>query len=189
VNLRRARSDCKGVDRIRRDALLVVRAQLGDRRALAELVGHWHLPVWRYVRRMLSGPGLADDVSQEAWAAALKALPRLRQPERFAPWLFTIARRSVFNHLRDTSDPTEPIEADQVVGDAVGAVLDRTQVSEGLAGVPVREREVLILFYLHDLALEECAQVLGVPAGTVKSRLFRARRLLHDRLIEKGYPS
>lgn len=49
------------------------------------------------------------------------------------------------------------------------------------------EREVLILFYLHDLALGECAQVLAIPVGTVKSRLFRARRLLRDHLIEKGY--
>ena len=46
---------------------------------------------------------------------------------------------------------------------------------------------MLVLFYLHDLALEECAQVLAVPVGTVKSRLFRARRLLRDRLIAKGY--
>ena len=56
--------------RISGDALLVVRAQLGDRRSLDDLVGHWHEPVWRYVRRMLDAPGAADDVSQEAWADA-----------------------------------------------------------------------------------------------------------------------
>jgi RNA polymerase sigma-70 factor (ECF subfamily) len=55
--------------------------------------------------------------------------------------------------------------------------------------LPAREREVLILFYLHDLAVEDCAQILDIPPGTVKSRLFRARRLLRDRLIEKGYSS
>jgi RNA polymerase sigma factor (sigma-70 family) len=175
------------VDRVGRDALLVVRAQLGDRRALAELVGYWHEPVWLYVRRMLDRPGLADDVSQEAWAAALKALPGLRQPERFAAWIFTIARRSVLNHLRQKYREAEPPGDDPVAGDEVGTVLDRAQVTEGLARLPVPEREVLILFYLHDLALEECAQVLSVPAGTVKSRLFRARRLLRDHLIGKGW--
>jgi len=177
------------VDRVGRDALLVVRAQLGDRRALAELVGHWHDPVWRYVRRMLDGPGLADDVSQDVWAGALKALPGLHQPDRFAPWLFTIARRSVLDHLRDKYSQTDPPDSDQVDDDGAAAVLDRAQVAEGLAGLPPREREVLILFYLHDLSLEDCAQVLAIPAGTVKSRLFRARRLLRDRLIEKGYTS
>ena len=176
------------MDRVGRDALLVVRAQLGDRRALADLVGRWHEPVWRYVRRMLDRPGLADDVSQEVWAAALKALPALQQPHRFAPWLFTIARRSVMNHLRDTYREADPLDGEMPGGDETAAVLDRAQVTECLAGLPSCEREVLILFYLHDLALEECALVLAIPVGTVKSRLFRARRLLRDRLIEKGYP-
>lgn len=175
------------MDRVGRDALLVVRAQLGDRRSLAELVGYWHEPVWRYVRRMLDRPGLTDDVSQEAWAAALKALPGLKQPERFAAWLFTIARRSVMNHLRQKYREADALDGDPAGDDEVTAVLDRAQVADGLARVREPEREVLILFYLHDLTLEECAQVLAVPVGTVKSRLFRARRLLRDHLIEKGY--
>ncbi|WKU05665.1 RNA polymerase sigma factor [Micromonospora sp. HUAS LYJ1] len=175
------------VDRVRRDALLVVRAQLGDRRSLAELVGYWHEPVWRYVRRMLDRTGLADDVSQEVWAGVLKALPALKEPDRFAPWLFTIARRSVMDHLRDTYRRADPPDGAQAGDDDVAAVLDQAQVTECLAGLPVCEREVLILFYLYDLALEECAQVLAVPVGTVKSRLFRARRMLRDHMIEKGY--
>jgi RNA polymerase sigma-70 factor (ECF subfamily) len=177
------------VERVRRDALLVVQAQLGDRRALGELVGLWHDPLWRYVRRMLDGPGVADDVSQEVWARALKALPGLRQPERFVPWLFTIARRSVVDRVKDSYRPEDLAEADQSVEDHVAAVLDREQVAQGLAGLPLREREVLILFYLQDLALQECAQVLEVPVGTVKSRLSRARRLLRDRMQGEGYSS
>ncbi|MFC4068377.1 RNA polymerase sigma factor [Actinoplanes subglobosus] len=97
-----------------RDALLVVRAQLGDRQALGELVGRWHLPVWRYVRAMLGDRARADDVSQEAWARALRALPGLRQPERFAPWLLTIARRSVQATLKpghDDEPVAEPVTA------------------------------------------------------------------------------
>ena len=58
-----------------------------------------------------------------------------------------------------------------------------------MAVLAPREREVLILFYLQDLSLEECADVLGIPVGTVKSRLFRAKRQLRDRMIEKGYTS
>jgi RNA polymerase sigma factor (sigma-70 family) len=167
------------------DALLVVRAQLGDRPALEELVGRWHLPLWRYVRAMLGDRARADDVSQEVWARALRALPGLRQPDRFAPWLFTIARRCVQSGLKqgyDDATAPEPVTADEVTG-----VLDRAQITEGLAGLPPREREVLILFYLQDLALDDCAQILAVPPGTVKSRLNRARRLLRDQMIEKGY--
>ncbi|MFI5934428.1 RNA polymerase sigma factor [Actinoplanes sp. NPDC051494] len=171
------------------DADLVVRAQLGDRRALTALVERWHLPVWRYVRRMLDAPGPADDVSQEAWAAVLRALPRLREPDRFAPWLFTIVRRSLMNHLRRRYAPAEPPPPDEGTVDSAHLALDRAEVEDGLAGVPPREREVLVLFYLHDLALDDCAQILGVPAGTVKSRLHRARLLLRDHLVAKGYDS
>jgi RNA polymerase sigma factor (sigma-70 family) len=172
-----------------RDALLVVRAQLGDRDALGDLVGHWHVPVWRYVRAMLGDRARADDVSQEAWARALRALPRLRQPERFAPWLLTIARRSVQASLRQGYDRTAPDDDRAVPEHEADAVLDRAQVTEGLSGLPHREREVLFLFYLQDLPLDDCAEILGIPAGTVKSRLNRARRLLRDQMIEKGYTS
>ena len=55
--------------------------------------------------------------------------------------------------------------------------------------MPPPEREVLILFYLLDFSLQECADVLGIPPGTVKSRLFRARRLLRQQMIGKGYPA
>jgi RNA polymerase sigma factor (sigma-70 family) len=186
VNPNRRAVHCSGVTDAERDALLVVRAQLGDRSALGELVGRWHLPVWRYVRAMLGDRARADDVSQEAWARALRALPGLRQPERFAPWLLTIARRAVQAAFRqpydDSPPPDEPMTADETTG-----VLDRAQISEGLTGLPPREREVLILFYLYDLALDDCAQILDIPPGTVKSRLNRARRLLRDQLTEKGY--
>lgn len=187
VNLACRCGDYQGVERVRRDALLVVQAQLGDRRSLAELVGHWHDPIWRYVRRMLDRPGVADDVSQEVWASALKALPGLQQPQRFAPWLLTIARRSVMDRLKDSYRPEDLVEADRIADDHVAVVLDRTQVSEGLALLPVREREVLILFYLQDLPLDDCADILQVPVGTVKSRLFRARQLLREALADRGY--
>src|SRR5262245_48168470 len=81
------------------DELLVIRAQLGERAALTELVERWRLPVWTFVRRMLDAER-ADDVSQEVWLAVVRGLPRLREPGRFTPWLFTIARRSVTDRLR-----------------------------------------------------------------------------------------
>ncbi|WP_182873415.1 RNA polymerase sigma factor [Microbispora sp. H10670] len=80
------------------DELLVTRAQLGERAALAQLVARWRMPVWTYVRRMLDAER-ADDVAQEVWLAVVRGLPRLREPGRFAPWLFTIARRSVTDRL------------------------------------------------------------------------------------------
>ena len=170
------------------DELLVVRAQLGERAALAELVARWRTPVWTYVRRMLDAER-ADDVSQEIWLAVVRGLPRLREPARFAPWLFTIARRSVTDRLRgqyareEVAVDEEPAGAD----DPVAAVVDRAELVAALAGLPLPEREILVLYYLEDLPVEDCAQICGIPAGTVKSRLSRARRLLRTNLEEKGF--
>lgn len=176
----------------RRDELLVVRCQLGEREAFRELVRVWHAPLWCYVRGMVGSPHLADDLAQEAWVAVLRGLPKLRQPERFAPWLFTIARRAVTDHLRRAyrASETSVEEAGTVAvddGDSLSCVLTRMQVEAGLNGLPLLEREVLILFHLQDLPLAACAEVLGVPPGTVKSRLHRARRMLRSVLAERGY--
>nr|BFE57389.1 sigma-70 family RNA polymerase sigma factor [Dactylosporangium thailandense] len=168
------------------DERLVVRCQLGERDAFAELVRAWHDPIWSYVRRMLP-PAVTDDVAQEVWVAVLRGLPRLRDPARFTPWLFTIARRAVTNRLREEyARPEEPL-SDVASPDAVAEVLDRTELAGALSALPPREREILILFYLQDLSLETCAEICAVPIGTVKSRLNRARRLLRDALVQKGY--
>ncbi|GAB2951151.1 RNA polymerase sigma factor [Nonomuraea fastidiosa] len=168
------------------DELLVVRAQLGERDALAELVSRWRTPVWTYVRRMLDAER-ADDVSQEVWLAVVRGLPRLREPDRFAPWLFTIARRSVMDRLRGRyAEPPAPA-GDETAADPAGAALDRAELIAALALLPPPEREILVLHYLQDLPVEDCAQICGIPAGTVKSRLSRARRLMRARLEEKGY--
>jgi RNA polymerase sigma-70 factor (ECF subfamily) len=131
----------------------------------------------------------ADDVTQEVWLAVLRGLPRLRQPERFTPWLFTIARRAVTNRLREEYSRAEVAgDAEPAEPDASDAVADRAELVAGLAGLPVREREILILFYLADLSLETCADICAIPVGTVKSRLSRARGLLRDALTQRGYP-
>lgn len=120
----------------------------------------------------------------------MRGLPRLRQPERFAPWLFTIGRRVVVNHLRHAYavQETSALEGDAADDDeSLSGVLDGMEIDAGLSGLPPLEREVLILFYLEDLSLDACAAVLDVPPGTVKSRLHRARRMLGNILTERGY--
>lgn len=170
------------------DDVLVVRAQLGERAALAELLSRWRTPVWVYVRRMLDADR-ADDVTQEIWLSVVRGLPRLRDPGRFAPWLFTIARRSITDRLRGEYAQAEekPVAGDAVVDDPVEAMVDRAALVSVLSELPVLEREVLVLFYLEDLPVDVCADICRVPAGTVKSRLNRARRLLREHLEEKGY--
>lgn len=176
------------MDERSRAELLVVRSQLGERASFAQLVHDWHQPVWNYLRRMLGPAHSADDVSQDVWLAVLRGLPRLRTPDRFVPWLFTIARRAVLNQLRATY--AEPIPADVVpdtaAEDPADAALDRAVLVRWLSALPLPEREVLVLFHLGDLSLDECAEVLGIPVGTVKSRLFRARRAVRATAAAEG---
>jgi RNA polymerase sigma factor (sigma-70 family) len=168
------------------DELVVVRCQLGEREAFVELVQRWHPAMERYVGRMLGGPD--DDVVQEIWLAVVKGLPRLRRPDRFTPWLFTVARRAVMNRLRDAyTHPEAELISDMRAADETEGVVNRETLADALAALPAREREVLLLFYLEDLRLDACAQICAIPVGTVKSRLNRARMLLRRELVRKGY--
>jgi RNA polymerase sigma-70 factor (ECF subfamily) len=172
------------------DELLVVRAQLGNRSALEDLVARWQGPVWSYVRSMLDAER-ADDVTQEAWIAVVRALPRLREPDRFRPWLFTIVRRAALNRLRDQYTDRldlmgERDPADSATPDPADGLVDRAEMVARLVSLPVLEREVLVLHYLEDLSVRDCAQVCGVPPGTIKSRLNRARRMLRAHVEREG---
>jgi RNA polymerase sigma factor (sigma-70 family) len=171
--------------RSREDEWLVVRCQLGERPAFDELIERWSEPVWKYVRRLTNTDDAADEIVQDVWLRVLRGINRLRDGSKLRAWLFGIARRALMDRLReqyaapDLSDidvtglpaPTDNDAAEDIEADLAA-------VQQELARLPMVEREVLTLFYLQELSLGEVAEVLGVPVGTVKSRLFRARRLL-----------
>lgn len=173
------------------DELLAVRCQLGDAAALDSLIERWHQPLWRYLHRMRGDEEDAAELLQDVWLRVLRSLPRLRDPARLRPWLFGIARRALMDRLRreyaapaaseelDLEDPAVP-EDERDVDEELHVMRDE------LRQMPLVEREVLVLFYLRELTLAEVADVLDVPVGTVKSRLFRARSVLRDRLERKG---
>ena len=172
--------------------LLAVRCQLGERQALDALVARWHLPLWKYARRLTGGEEAADDVVQDVWLRILRGLPGLREPARLRPWIFGIARRVLMDRLR--AQYAAPPIADVDVGDLGDADDPRSDPGDmellhgELASLPVLEREVLVLFYLDELSLTELAEVLAIPVGTAKSRLFRARRTLRRRLDQPSRP-
>jgi len=169
--------------------LLVVRCMLGERPAFDELVARWHGPLWRYVRCMVETSEQAEEAAQETWVRALRGLPRLRDPGRFAPWFFGIARRVLMDRLRAKyAAAVESLGSDAEAGsdDAAFGADEVAQVREGLHRLPLIERETLMLHYLLGLPLQAIAQIAAVPEGTVKSRLFRGRRMLRESLENKG---
>jgi RNA polymerase sigma factor (sigma-70 family) len=172
------------------DELLVVRCQLGEPDAFDALIGQWQGPLWRYVRRMAGRDDIAQDLLQDVWIRVIRGIARLRDGSRLRGWLFGIARRVLMDRLRreyaapgladlDPADlAAEPDPADSEA--------DLAAMENALDSLPTIEREVLTLFYLRDLSLAELADALSVPIGTVKSRLFRARKLLRAAMLERS---
>ena len=172
------------------DELLVVRCQLGEPDAFDALISRWHRPLWLYVRRMTGRDDEAQDFLQEVWLRVIRGIPRLRDGSRLRGWLFGIARRVLMDRLRRQYAARAASDID--IGEFAAAEpesidheADLASLEAALDTLPTVEREVLTLFYLRDLSLAELAEALNVPIGTVKSRLFRARRMLRAAIQER----
>lgn len=178
---------------LRADELLAVRCQLGERAAFDELIARWHEPLWRYLRRLAGNNDDARDLAQDTWLRVLRGIARLREPARLRAWLFGIARRVAMDRLR--VNYAQPLHTDADIDELpagepdVNLEAEIATLEQQLANLPIVEREILTLFYLQELSLEEIAEVVGIPQGTVKSRLFRARKLLRGELQKAGVTS
>lgn len=168
--------------------LLVIRCRRGDGPAWEQLVRTWERPLLYYLRRLVSDEQAAWCILQDVWVKVLRGIPSLRETDRLAPWLYSIARNTAMSHLRGRySLREEPAfaadEAEQQ--DSVEEFDNAELVHYGLQQIGVIEREVLTLCFLRDLSIAEIASVLQVPSGTVKSRLSRARRQLRQVLLRE----
>ncbi|HSK24039.1 MAG TPA: sigma-70 family RNA polymerase sigma factor [Egicoccus sp.] len=177
------------------DELVVVRCQLGERDAFGPLIARWHRPVTTFVAGMVGAGPRAEDLVQDVWVRVLRSLPRLNDPAVFPAWLFTLARRVVLDDLRrtyrrpsidDGADPDGPATGDSEAD--VARLLGRVDLDRALATLGADDREAVVLFHLLDLPIDDVAAIAGVPPGTVKSRLHRARRRLRDHLDDQGAP-
>lgn len=175
------------VQRSRRDIeneLLALRCRRGDGGAWEQLVRTWERPLMYYIRRLVSDEAAAWCILQDVWLKALRGIRSLRDNDRLAPWLYSIARNTAMSHLRGRYSDRE--ESEQLVADepdqqdAVEQFDDAELVHYGLQQIGIMEREALVLFFLQDLSIGEIAGVLEIPEGTVKSRLSRARRQLRQ---------
>jgi RNA polymerase sigma-70 factor (ECF subfamily) len=177
------------------DEWLAVRCQLGEPAAFEELIARWQGPLWTYVRRLVGEEDGAREVLQDAWLRILRGIARLRDGAKLRAWLFGIVRRTLMDRLRSEYSRAGEVElgdldpADEPAGGGVEGWSDREAdlqaLEVGLGRLPLLEREVLALFYLRELSLSEVAETLGVPVGTVKSRLFRARHRLRREMSER----
>lgn len=172
--------------------LLAIRCQLGELAAVDELVARWHAPMWQYMRRMADRNELADELIQETWLRVLRGIANLREPSRLVAWMFGIARHVMMDRLRQKyrqeaffENALDDLKATADESDEHERRDDIEDVLEKLENLPLSQRELLTLYYLDELSIDEVGQVLGIPIGTVKSRLFHARRILKQSLMDK----
>lgn len=150
----------------------------GDLAAFEELVRRHEQRIYNLSLRMLGRPEDARDATQETFLAALRKLPSFRGDSSLGTWLHRVGMNACYDILRrrkrraEEGMPENPIAAP---GDFAESSAEALDVQRALARVPEEFRAVLVLHDVQDLPYEEIAQVLGVPIGTVKSRLHRGR--------------
>jgi len=168
------------------DEMLVLAAQARQVEAFERLAVRWHPRLVRHARRLTGDAEGAQEAVQDAWIAVARGLCRLKDPARFGPWaLRIVTRRSAdwIGRRQRTRQRTATLDAAsqaQAPPDAPND--DRARVREALRRLAPEQRALIAMFYVEALTVAEIADVLEVPAGTVKSRLFHARERLRAAL-------
>ena len=180
------------------DQQLVVRVQQGDKKAFDLLVLKYQLRLSKLVSRFLRNQSDVPDVVQEAFIKAYRALPNFRGDSAFYTWLYRIAINTAKNHLVSQSRKNPPNSIDVQDAEDYGASewlkeyasperealaseLEAT-IYQAMDGLPSDLREAITLREIEGLSYEEIAAVMDCPIGTVRSRIFRARETIDNKL-------
>jgi len=159
------------------DERLALQIQAGDMAAMAQVVESHHRPLLGYLYHLVGGDlMLAEDLVQEAFLRMMQSIQKYEYPRPFKPWLYAIATnlaRDFYKRAetRRTTGMDEDYVADSAPDEAAFSALEQQQVAQQLLALPAFQREVVILRYYHELSLNEIAEALNIPVGTVKSRL------------------
>jgi RNA polymerase sigma-70 factor, ECF subfamily len=156
------------------DPKIIRAAAAGDEAAFTALVRSAQPHVWRFLRHLLGSDDQAADVTQETFVRAHAALGRFRHQSRFSTWLFAIARNAAVDEQRRGARRQRLQHALGRPRSAPDASLG-AEIRAALASLSPRLREAFVLVEVFGQPYHEAAEVIGVPVGTVKSRVFRAR--------------
>ncbi len=156
----------------------------GNRQAMGPLFDRYAEPLARLIRMAGSPPEMVEDLVQETFLKAWKALERGQQPRRFRTWIRQIALNNLTDYWRKPqSRQSEPLEDSlNQLGAVDNNIEDRILLEQLLARLPEELRHIVVLHFYQDLSLADISEVMDIPLGTVKSRLARAYRLMQSTL-------
>ena len=173
---------------------IIARARRGDADAFEQLVERYREQVYRVALRMCGNAADADEAAQEAFLAAWRGLPNFRGDSQFSTWLYQLTTHAAIDLLRRekrqvaAEDITEVSAPDPTPGPQQQAERQETReaVRDAIRQLPPEYRQIVVLRFLEELNYEEIGAALQLPAGTVKSRLNRAKAQLKDILSKSG---
>lgn len=161
------------------DPVAIRAAAAGDVAAFEQLVRAYQAPVWRFLRHLLGDPDLALDVTQDTFVRAYRRLDTFRFQSKFSTWLLQIARNAGVDAIRRNERHLRALHAAPAPPPPADAAAS-SELREALAHLSPKGREALLLVEVVGLTYREAGSVLGVPEGTVKSRVHSARERLVD---------
>lgn len=168
---------------------LIARIASGDREALTALYHRERQPLFAYLLHRIGDVGIAEEVLQDTFVAVWKSAGSFAGRSNARTWLIGIARRQAHNALRRRALPRANIAAAEHLPGTLSepeeraiATAMRAEVVAAMTHLSPDHREALVLAFAHDLSYQEMANVLGIPVGTVKSRLNGAKRALKELL-------
>jgi RNA polymerase sigma-70 factor (ECF subfamily) len=163
------------------DTALILVAQTGDLDAFETLVRHHTQAVYAHALRFFGDTGAAEDVVQEVWIKVYRSLDSFDGRSRFTTWLYRVTRNCCLDSVRAGKRrpvPVESLDPVPVTGDIANEVALSASLENAMRQLEPEDRDALSAISVFDLSYAEAAVSLGVPVGTVKSRVFRARRTL-----------
>ncbi|MBX3244531.1 MAG: sigma-70 family RNA polymerase sigma factor [Acidobacteria bacterium] len=182
------------------DIRLVAEALSGSEASFEALVQKYQRPIVAYVFRILGDYDASLDVTQEVFIKVYNSLDKYSSEYKFTTWLYRIAHNAAIDHIRRHSVTLQSIETENAEG-AYELQIEsplpspekereqsewRAEIEAVIRCLPVSYRNLILLRHSQDLSYDEIAEVTGLPLGTVKNRLFRAREMMRDILVERG---
>jgi len=158
------------------DEILVMDCQGGSVKALEILVSRWQKRLWRYAYNLTGDSEAAWDITQDSWLGIIKGLRKLHDPANFKAWAYRITTNKAIDWIRK-SKAVKQISIEEIEEQQTSQKKD-TGVKELLEKLDIRKQVVLSLYYFEQLSVPEISVALKIPKGTVKSRLYSARKEL-----------
>lgn len=183
------------------DGELITGAIGGRADGFEELVRRYQRPITSYVFRMLGDYESSLDVTQEVFIKVYNSLSKYSAEYKFSTWLYRIAHNAAVDHMRRNSVTPQSLETEnsdgtyQIQLESRDASPEqnrersewRTEIGAVVRCLPTPYRDLILLRHARDLSYDEIAEVTGLPLGTVKNRLFRAREMMRSIFIERGF--